>query len=340
MAAQVKVVGLDTAKNVFQVHGADESGRAVLRKRLRRNQLSDFFANLPQCLVGLEATQGAHYWARILTAFGHEVKLIAPQFVKPYLKEQKNDARDAAAICEAVGRPEMRFVPPKSIGQQDLQALHRIRSRLIGSRTQLGNQIRGLLAEYGIVLPLHLSQVRSQLPELFSEEHPLLTSFSRELFASLYEELCALDQRIQAMEERIQRVFASNEQCQRLAAIEGVGPLIATAMVAAVSDGRVFRNGRQFAAWLGLVPRQHSSGDKRRLLGITKRGDPYLRMLLVHGARSVVYRSPGKSDRRNQWIAEKQRKIGTTKTCVAVANKNARIIWALLAKDEPYRAAA
>jgi transposase len=260
--------------------------------------------------------------------------------VKPYLKGQKNDARDAAAICEAVGRPEMRFVPPKSIGQQDLQALHRIRSRLIGSRTQLGNQIRGLLAEYGIVLPLHLSQVRSQLPELFSEEHPLLTSFSRELFASLYEELCALDQRIQAMEERIQRVFASNEQCQRLAAIEGVGPLIATAMVAAVSDGRVFRNGRQFAAWLGLVPRQHSSGDKRRLLGITKRGDPYLRMLLVHGARSVVYRSPGKSDRRNQWIAEKQRKIGTTKTCVAVANKNARIIWALLAKDERYRAAA
>lgn len=261
MAAQVKVIGLDTAKHVFQVHGADASGKAILRKRLRRNQLTDFFANLPQCLVGLEATQGAHYWARVLTSFGHQVKLIAPQFVKPYLKGQKNDAQDAAAICEAVGRPEMRFVPPKSIGQQDLQALHRIRSRLIGSRTQLGNQIRGLLAEYGIVLPLHLSQVRSQLPELFSEEHPLLTSFSRELFASLYEELCTLDQRIQAMEERIQRVFVANEQCQRLAAIEGVGPLIATAMVAAVSDGRVFRNGRQFAAWLGLVPRQHSSGQ-------------------------------------------------------------------------------
>lgn len=340
MAGTVRVIGLDTAKNVFQVHGADASGRAVLRKRLRRNQVSDFFANVPKCLVGLEATRGAHYWARILASFGHEVKLIAPQFVKPYLKGQKNDAQDAAAICEAVGRPEMRFVPPKSIGQQDLQALHRIRSRLIGNRTQLGNQIRGLLAEYGIILPLHLSQVRSQLPDLLSEEHPLLTSFSRELFASLYEELCALDQRIQAMEERIQRVFTSNEQCQRIAAIEGVGPLIATAMVAAVSDGRVFRNGRQFAAWLGLVPRQHSSGDKQRLLGITKRGDPYLRMLLVHGARSVVYRSTGKSDPRNQWIAEKQRKIGTTKTCVAVANKNARIIWALLAKDQTYRAAA
>jgi transposase len=336
----VKVIGLDTAKHVFQVHGADASGRAVLKKRLRRNQITDFFANLPKCLVGIEATRGAHYWARVIGSFGHEIRLIAPQFVKPYLKGQKNDARDAAAICEAIGRPEMRFVPQKSIEQQDLQALHRIRSRLIGSRTQLGNQIRGLLAEYGIVLPLHLSNVRRQLPELFAEEHPLLTAFSRELFASLYEELCALDQRIQAMEGRIQRVFQNNVQCQKIAAVEGVGPLIATAMVAAVSDGKVFRNGRQFAAWLGLVPRQHSSGDKQRLLGITKRGDPYLRMLLVHGARSVVYRSVGKTDRRNQWIAEKQRKLGTTKACVAVANKNARIIWALLAKDEAYRVAA
>jgi transposase len=336
----IQVIGLDTAKHVFQVHGADASGRAVLKKRLRRNQITDFFANLPKCLVGLEATRGAHYWARVIGSFGHEVRLIAPQFVKPYLKGQKNDARDAAAICEAISRPEMRFVPQKAIEQQDLQALHRIRSRLIGSRTQLGNQIRGLLAEYGIVLPLHLSHVRKQLPELFSEEHPLLTAFSRELFAALYEELCALDQRIQAMEERIQRVFQNNEQCRKIAAVEGVGPLIATAMVAAVSDGKVFRNGRQFAAWLGLVPRQHSSGDKQRLLGITKRGDPYLRMLLVHGARSVVYRSAGKTDRRNLWIAEKQRKLGTTKACVAVANKNARIIWALLAKDEAYRTAA
>lgn len=336
----VKVIGLDTAKHVFQVHGADESGRTVVRKRLRRAQISGFFANLPKCVVGIEATQGAHYWARLIGSFGHEIRLIAPQFVKPYLKGQKNDAGDAAAICEAVSRPEMRFVPQKSIAQQDLQALHRIRSRLIGSRTQLGNQIRGLLAEYGIILPLHLSEVRKQLPELFSEDHPLLTSFSRELFASLYEELCALDERIQAMEQRIQRVFANNEQCQKLAAIEGVGPLTATAMVAAVADGKAFRNGRQFAAWLGLVPRQHSSGDKQRLLGITKRGDPYLRMLLVHGARSVVYRSVGKTDRRNTWIAEKQRRIGTTKACVAVANKNARIIWALLAKDEPYRVAA
>jgi transposase len=336
----VKVIGLDTAKNVFQVHGADASGRAVLRKRLRRAQIPDFFANLPRCVVGIEATQGAHYWSRVIGSFGHEVRLIAPQFVKPYLTGQKNDARDAAAICEAISRPEMRFVSQKSIAQQDLQALHRIRSRLIGSRTQLGNQIRGLLAEYGIVLPLHLSQLRTQLPGLFAEDHPLLTPFSRELFASLYEELCGIDERVQAMEQRVQRVFQANDQCQKIAAIEGVGPLTATAMVAAVADGKAFRNGRQFAAWLGLVPRQHSSGDKQRLLGITKRGDPYLRMLLVHGARSVVYRSVGKTDRRNVWIADKQRRIGTTKACVAVANKNARIIWALLAKDEPYRVAA
>lgn len=336
----VNVIGLDTAKHVFQVHGADKTGRAVLKKRLKRSQVSDFFSSIPQCIVGLEATRGAHYWARVIGAFGHQVRLIAPQFVKPFLRSQKNDPGDAAAICEAVSRPEMRFVSQKSIEQQDLQALHRIRSRLIGCRTQLGNQIRGLLAEYGIILPLHLSQVRRNLPALFSEEHPLLTSFTRELLADLYQELCALDQRIQALEGKMQTSFESQMLCQKIAKVEGIGPVTATAIVAAVADGRAFRNGRQFAAWLGLVPRQYSSGDKQRLLGITKRGDPYLRMLLIHGARSVVYRAAGKGDARNRWIAEKQKKLGTTKTCVAVANKNARIIWALLAKDEPYRIAA
>ncbi len=336
----VKVIGLDTAKHVFQVHGADASGRAVLRKRLRRSQVSDFFSNIPACLVGMEATQGAHYWARVIGSFGHQVRLIAPQFVKPYLKGQKNDPGDAAAICEAVSRPEMRFVSQKSIEQQDLQALHRIRSRLIGCRTQLGNQIRGLLAEYGIVLPQHLSQIRMHLPALFSEEHPLLSSFARELLAGLYDELRVLEERIQSLEERIRAIFRSNDLCQKIAAVEGVGPVIATAIVAAVADGRTFLNGRQFAAWLGLVPRQYSSGDKQRMLGITKRGDPYLRMLLIHGARSVLYRCGTKTDNRSRWIAEKKTTLGITKACVAVANKNARIIWALLARDEPYRAAA
>lgn len=336
----VKVIGLDIAKNVFQVHGADSSGKAVLRKRLSRGQVAEFFANLSPCRVAMEATRGAHYWTRVIGVFGHEVKLITPQFVKPYVKGQKNDAQDAAAICEAASRPEMRFVPQKSIEQQDLQALHRIRSRLIGNRTQLGNQIRGLLAEYGIILPLHLSQIRMQLPALTSEPHSLMTGTGQELFALLYEEFQVLDERIAKIDQRIQRAFREHEPCQRIAEVEGVGPVIATAIVAAIADGRAFRNGRQFAAWLGLVPRQHSSGDKQRLLGISKRGDPYLRMLLIHGARSVVFRCGVKADSRSRWIAEKKATLGVTKACVAVANKNARIIWALLAKNQPYHRAA
>jgi transposase len=288
----------------------------------------------------MEATRGAHYWARVIGTFGHEVRLIAPQFVKPYVRGQKNDMQDAAGICEAASRPEMRFVPQKSIPQQDMQMLHRIRSRLVGSRTQLGNQIRGLLAEYGVIIPLHLSHLRRQLIELTSEPHPQLTPFAQELFVSLYEELCGIDERIHAMERRIQQAFQREEACQKIAQVEGVGPLIATAIVAAIANGKAFRNGRELSAWLGLVPRQHSSGDKQRLLGISKRGDPYLRMLLIHGARSVVYRCVAKTDSRSRWIADKQRRLGTTKACVAVANKNARIIWALLAKDEPYRRAA
>jgi transposase len=334
------IVGLDTAKNVFQVHGVDSSGNVALRKRLRRGQLTDFFANLPRCLIGLEATQGAHYWARVLETFGHSVRLVAPQFVKPYLKSQKNDRNDAAAICEAISRPHMRFVPQKTVEQQDMQALHRVRSRLIGSRTQIGNQIRGLLAEYGIVLPQHLSYVRKALPQLTEESETRLSGFAKRLFTALYEELCALDQRIVAIEAELNQAFQQNALCQRISAVEGIGPVTATAVVAAISNGSTFSNGRQFAAWLGLVPRQHSSGEKERLSGITKRGDCYLRTLLVHGSRSVVFRSSKKTDVRSRWIAEKQRKLGTAKACVAVANKNARIIWALLAHDEPYHRAA
>ena len=203
------VVGLDTAKNVFQVHGVDSSGKVTLWKRLRRGQLTDFFANLPVCIIGLEATQGAHHWARVLGTFGHTVRLIAPQFVKPYLQSQKNDANDAAAICEAISRPQMRFVPGKTV-EQDLQALHRVRSRLIGTRTQIGNQIRGLLAEYGIVLPLALSQVRKMLPQLTEENETRLSGFAKRLFTTLYEELCALDQRIQVIAAELNQAFQQN----------------------------------------------------------------------------------------------------------------------------------
>jgi transposase len=325
----IATIGLDIAKQVFQVHGADRSGKALLRRKLRRGEMARFFSDLQPCLIGIEASGSAHYWARVLGGLGHTVRLMAPQFVKPYVKSQKNDANDAEAICEAITRPNMRFVPQKSVQQQDLQCLHRVRSRLVACRTQLINQIRGLLAEYGIVLPQHPGQVRRGL-----------TGFGRELFRSLYEELVQLDEKISDADHRIQIAFQSIPDCRRIAAVEGVGPLIATAIVAAISNGHAFENGRQFSAWLGLVPRQNSSGGKSRLLGITKRGDPYLRTLLIHGARSVVFRAKAKTDKRSLWIIDKQQRLGTTKACVAVANKNARIIWSLIAREQEYRRAA
>jgi transposase len=277
----VATIGLNIAKQVFQVHGADKSGRQILRRKLKRAEVSRFFSEIPPCLVGIEASGSAHHWARLLGGFGHTVRLMAPQFVKPYVKSQKNDANDAEAICEPVTRPHMRFVPQKSIEQQDLQCLHRVRSRLVGCRTQLINQIRGLLAEYGIVLPQHPGQVRRGLPTVLEDAENQLTGFSRDLFRSLYEELVQLDEKIADADSRIQIAFQSNPDCRRIAAVEGVGPLIATAVVAAISNGHAYDNGRQFSAWLGLVPRQNSSGGKSRLLGITKRGDPYLRTLLI-----------------------------------------------------------
>ncbi len=337
---KVTTIGLDIAKQIFQVHGADAEGRAVLRRRLRRNQVAAFFANLPLCVVGLEACGGAHHWARVLSRFGHAVRLIAPQFVKPYVKSNKNDANDADAICEAVSRPQMRFVPAKSVEQQDIQSLHRVRSRLVSSRTQLANQIRGLLMEYGMVLPQHVGQLRRGLPGILEDASNELTAFSRRLFASLYDELLDLEDKIEAIERQVRTVYEASEPCQRVAAVEGIGPVTATALIAAMSDGKAFKNGRQFAAWLGLVPRQHSSGGKTRLFGISKRGDTYLRTLLIHGARSVVYRASHKTDSRSRWIADKQRRLGTSKACVALANKNARIVWSLIARGEVYRRAA
>jgi transposase len=337
---KIATVGLDIAKQFFQVHGIDTEGRVVLRKKLRRNQVAAFFANLPPCVVGLEACCGSHYWVRVLSRSGHRVHLMAPQFVKPYVKSNKNDANDAEAICEAVGRPHMRFVPAKSVEQQDIQSLHRVRSRLVSSRTGLANQIRGLLSEYGIVLAQGFAQLRRSLPLILEDATNELTPFSRRLFSFLRDELLSLEEKIKALDEQIESMYQASEPCQRVAAVEGIGPLTATALVAAMSDGKAFKNGRQFAAWLGLVPRQHSSGGKTRLFGISKRGDTYLRTLLIHGARSVVSRASRKTDRRSLWIADKQRRLGTSKACVAVANKNARIVWSLIAHEEVYRRAA
>ncbi len=333
-------LGIDIAKNVFHVHGRDAAGRPMFQKRFSRAALVTFMANLPSCRVGLEVCSEANHWSRTLQALGYDVRLISPQFVKPYVKSNKNDFNDAEAICEAVLRPTMRFVPPKTVAQQDLQNVHRVRRRLIGARTALANQIRGLLAEYGVVVPKQVSPLRRALPRLIEDLTNDLTPLARMTFTSLHEELRGLDARITAVDQELTRHCVCDERCRRLIAIEGIGPLTATAIIAAVADPRVFKNGRHLAAWLGLVPRQHSSGGKSRLLGISKRGDRYVRTLLIHGARAVVARAATKSDARSRWITDKRHQRGTNRACVAVANKNARIIWALLAQGTSYRRAA
>lgn len=332
----VTTIGIDLAKSVFQIHGADKYGKAILKKRLPRDKLLPFLANFSSCLIGLEACGGSNFWAREIKALGHDVRLISPQYVKPYVKTNKNDYNDAAAICEAVCRPEMNFVEIKSIEQQDLQTLHRIRTRLVRERTALVNQTRGILLEFGIVLPISIQAFRRNIP-LLLENTGILTTMAAEIVAEQYRDLLALDEKILRYEKRIQTVFKANPVCQRLAQVEGVGPLIATALVAAVGNAQHFKNGRQMAAWLGLVPRQHSSGNRNKLLGISKRGDPYLRTLLIHGARSVVFRCKTSNEQRNRWIAKLKERRGVNRTAVALANKNARILWALIAKEGEYR---
>lgn len=332
----ITALGIDLAKSSFQLHGVDDRGNRVLKKKLTRRQLMAFIANLPPCLIGLEACGGAHHWVRVFSEFGHTVKMIAPQFVKPYIKSNKNDAVDAEAICEAVQRPNMRFVPGKSIEQQDIQSVHRIRSLLVGRRTAQTNQIRGLLLEYGITIPQGIHQLRKAIPEILEDAENTLSLYFRELLRELYEEIVHYDQRIITIELKLKMISEQNEDCKRLLTIPGVGLLTATALIAAIGDISVFKNGRELAAWLGLVPRQHSTGGKPTLLGISKRGDSYLRTLLIHGGRSVVRVAHKHQDKRNQWIGEIKQRRGENISNVAVANKNARIAWALLTHKQDY----
>jgi transposase len=337
MQQQLSVIGIDLAKRVFHVAGMDDKGKIVLRKRLTREALLPFLARLSPVVIGMEACGGAHYWGRRCREHGHTVKLIAPQFVKPYVKSNKNDPADAEAICEAVTRPTMRFVPVKEVDQQDLQALHRARERVVKARTALVNETRGLLAEYGIVLPHSVTKFRHTFMATLEAERTKLTPLSTEFFAQLYEEFCALEQRLAYYTAKLEAISAAHPVCQRLETIPGIGPLTATALVAAVSDPSAFKNGRQFAAWVGLVPRQHSTGGKARLLGISKRGDVYLRKLLVHGARATLRWVGLKADRRSQWLRGLLERRGKNKTAVALANKNARIAWVLLTTEQVYR---
>lgn len=338
--SELVVLGIDLAKNSFQLHGVDASGQVVIKRKLSRNKLSQFIAQLPRCVIGIEACGGSNHWTRVFENLGHTVHMIAPEFVKPYVKSNKNDAADSEAICEAVQRPSMRFVPAKSIEQQDIQSLHRIRSQAVARRTAQANQIRGLLMEYGLILPQGISYVRQQIPFILEDADNGLTYLFRELLLGLYDEMAHLDERIKSLEVKLETLCAQNEDCQRLLSIPGVGLLSATALVAAIGDIGVFKSGRELAAWLGLVPRQHSTGGKPTLLGISKRGDAYLRTLLIHGGRTVVRVAAKHQDCRNRWVCKLEERRGKNITAVAVANKNARTAWALLSQKTTYAARA
>ena len=316
----------------------DERGRAVLKKQLKRDQVGSFFANLPPCLIGMEACGSAHHWARKLTELGHTVKLIAPQFVKPYVKTNKNDAADSEAICEAVARPNMRFVPIKNGGQQAVLALHRARQGFVKARTAQANQIRGLLAEYGIVIAQGIGHIAKRLPEILEDGENNLPGTFRQLLDRLGDHLKELDRQVSALEVQIQSWHRENEASKKLAKIPGIGPITASALVASIGDAKSFENGRQLAAWLGLVPRQHSSGGKQMLLGISKRGDTYLRTLLIHGARAVIRVAERKVGHADSWLARLMDRRNKNVAAVALANKNARTVWALLAHARDYQA--
>lgn len=335
---KITTMGIDLAKTVFQLHGVDVTGQVVLRREVRRSQLMKIIAQLEPCLIGLEACGGSHYWARRFAACGHQVKMMSPQFVKPYRKSDKNDRNDAEAICEAVTRPSMRFVAVKSIDQQDMLTLHRVREGLMKERVALINRIRGALSEYGIVIAQNVSNLRRALPGILEDADNELTVVARQLFSELYEDLGIREQRIAQVERSIRALGAQHEVVGRLETVPGIGYWSATALYAAVGDAQQYQNGRQLAAWMGLVPRQSSSGGKQRLLGITKRGDKYLHKLLVHGARSIATRAERKVSSQDRWLNELRERRGKPRCYVAQANKTARIAWAIMAKGGMYRA--
>jgi transposase len=330
---KLKAIGLDLAKTVFQLHGVDERDQPVLRRQLRRSQVLEFFARLEPCLVAMEACASAHYWGRKLAALGHTVRLIAPKYVKAYLKTNKNDARDAEAICEALLRPSMRFVALKSAEQQALLALHRLRQGLIDSRTALVNQLRGLLGEFGVVVAEGRRRFEQALPRLIAQDSAEVPALLREALEPMRLQLLGANEQIAQLDRRIGAWHRENEASERAAEVPGVGALTASAAVATIGDPHVFDSGRGFAAWLGITPGQHSTGGKQRLLGITKRGDSYLRKLFIHGARSVVRAHCLGTD---PWLDGLLARRPKNVAVVAVAHRNARIVWALLASGTRY----
>jgi transposase len=334
---QITTIGLDLAKRVFQVHCVDADGRVVIRRKLQRAEVADFFAGLPHCLVGIEACATAHHWARLIEASGHQVRLIPPSYVKPYIRRSKTDAADAEAICEAVGRPSMRFVPVKSTDQQAALLHHRARDLLVRQRTMLINALRGHLGEFGIIAPVGRHRIADLISLLQDARDADVPPLAREALRSLIAELHALETRIEAIEAVIMREHKANAVSRRLASIPGIGPITASAIAATIADPSAFKSGRELAAWIGLVPRQHSSGGKQKLGRVSKQGDRYLRRLLTVGATAVMRRLPGKTDGHTAWIRALLDRRPFRLVSLALANKMARIAWAVMARQEDYR---
>jgi transposase len=329
--------GLDIAKQVFQVHGVNEHGAVKGRRTLPRSKVLEYFAQVAPCLIGVEACGGAHYWARELSKLGHTVKLMAPQFVIPYRKRGKNDANDAEAICEAVGRPNMHFVAVKTEEQQAVLMVHRARNLVVANRTALVNQIRGLLGEFGLVVPTGVTRLRAQLPQILTNAENGLPALAREVLGGLLGHFRALDESVRQYDLQIRHLAHQSEPARRLMQVTAIGPQTATALIASMGDPHVFKSARNYAASLGLIPRQDSSGGTTRLGPITKQGDRYLRTLLVHGARAYLRVVDKKSDGKSVWARQLKERRHVNIAAVALAAKHARIAWAMLAKGTEYR---
>jgi len=340
---KISTLGIDLAKNSFQVCAMDEKGKVLFNKKLKRDKFLSFTINLELStnhIVAMEACSSSNYWGRKLQSHGFLVKLISPQFVKPYVKSNKNDAVDAEAIAEASRRPTMRFVGVKSVYQQDIKAVHNVRASLVKRKTALSNEIRAMLFEYGQIIPKGIAYTQKQVPRILEDADNELSTTLRDMVQELYSEFLEVIKKIEKYNSKIDQILQENERCQKILQVPGVGPITATAIFAAVGDVHVFKNGREFAAWLGLTPRQHSTGGKTTLLGISKRGDKYIRKNLVHGCRSVVAWADKKEDRKSKWIQKKVETRGTNKAVVALANKQARAIWAIMKTGEDYKVAA
>ncbi|WP_286271214.1 IS110 family RNA-guided transposase [Thalassotalea hakodatensis] len=330
-------IGLDIAKNIFHLVWLSNMGKVLKKKKLKRANIKAYFANLESSIVVMEACGSTNYWAQTIKSYGHEVKVIAPQYVVPYRKGNKNDFNDAEAIAEASQRVNMRFVPIKNVEQQDIQLLHRIRERRIKFRTALINQTRGLLAEYGISIAQGANQVRKAVPDILEDAENKLTVLSRRHISNLYDELTGLDEQIKALDKELSTLSKTKKVCERLKTMTGIGAIIATAFYSAVGDGKAFKNGRHVAAWLGLVAKQHTTGDNPNLKGISKRGNTYLRTQLINGARAALVKAGNKTDKVSQWASSLRERLPFNKAVVALANKMARMAWAMVVKEEDYK---